>query len=117
MLLLCLALAASCSRGPSKEELLLPATPILDDTTRYAVVTFQILRLRAGPRINTAVLGHLALGDIVEILSREERIIEIEGVTGVWYHVAHEGVDGWIFGAYITIADNRAEAKRLADSL
>jgi uncharacterized protein YraI len=51
---------------------------------------------------------------MLEILSRDERKVRVEGRDGYWYQVVYDGLQGWVFGAYLQLFEEESEARRAA---
>ena len=54
--------------------------------------------------------------NVIEIISRNERTQNIEEKSNYWYQVAYDGLQGWVFGAYLEMFESEAEATRTARS-
>ncbi len=115
--LLVLLSAAACGRQPVTERIDLPPTPVLSIRSTWAVVTSPFLRVRDEPLAKARVLAHIRRGAVLEVLSRTERKEEQEEATSYWYQVSYEGLRGWVFGAFLEIADSKARAESLAAQL
>ena len=109
--------AGACGRRPVVERIELPPTPVLSIRSTWAVVTSPFLRVRAEPLAKSPVLAHIRRGAVLEVLSRTERKEELEGTSSYWYQVSYEGLRGWVFGAFLEIADSKARAEGLAAEL
>lgn len=92
----------SCAQHEGKTALLLPPTPVLQITTRWAVVEVPVLRLRDTPTTAGAVLSLLSAGARVEVLTQTVDEMEVDGQSDHWYQVNYNGMRGWMFGAYMT---------------
>ena len=108
---------ASCQREADLGDIRLPPTTVLSVRARWGVIQSHLLRVREEPTKQSTVLQHVRRGNLVEILSRTDRVEEVEGKIGYWYLVNYMGLKGWVFGAYLEIADSESEAQRMADSL
>jgi uncharacterized protein YgiM (DUF1202 family) len=106
---LCLS-AASCSRGGRIEHVELPATPVLSVRSNWAVVLSPLLRVREQPDSRSKVLQHIRQGVVVEVIGKSDREDEIEGQQDYWYRINYDGLKGWVFGPYLSLADSRAAA-------
>lgn len=92
-----------CSSPEGELALVLPPTPVLQIATRWAVVDVEVLRLRDAPDAQTGrILSWLPQGARVEVITQKRDTVEVDGETGRWYQVNHNGMRGWIFGAYMT---------------
>ena len=107
----------SCAREAQRPEIRLPATPALSLRGQWGVVHSNYLRLRADPSKSAEVLAGLAKGSIVKILSLTEQKETVEGETDYWYRVSLEGLEGWVFGAFMDITDSRITAAEKAEEL
>jgi len=107
----------SCARRQAPERIELPPTPVLSVRATWAGVTSPVLRVRDEPLARAAVLAHIRRGAVLEVLSRTDRKEELEQASSYWYQVSYEGLRGWVFGAFLQIADSRARAESLAAEL
>jgi len=107
----------SCEREQTKDfSLELPPTAVLSARSRWALVTSSHLRLRTRPSVESQAITTLWQNNILEILSRDEEVQKVEGQSSYWYQVAYDGLQGWVFGAYLSLYDSEAEARRAARS-
>ena len=109
-----LALAA-CGAPKIEPALVLPPTPVLAMSIRWAVVAVDGLRLRDQPDQTGRILLSLTEGSRVEVLARTPDAMEIDGQTDYWYQVNHNGLRGWTFGAFLTEVPGLTEASALTE--
>jgi len=116
--MLCLVIGFwSCEKDtPQRFEIELPPTQVLSTRSRWAVVTSTHLRLREQPSINSQAVTTLWQNNVIEIVSRNERSERVEEKRDYWYQVAYDGLQGWVFGAYLEMFESEAEARRIARS-
>lgn len=107
----------SCRREAPAESILLPPTPVLSVRSSWGVVTSSFLRIREEPYQRAKILAHLRQGTVLEIISYTDEKVVIEDEAAYWYHVSHEGLRGWVFGAYLEILDSRVKARAFAGGL
>jgi uncharacterized protein YraI len=43
--------------------------------------------------------------------------MRVEGKDGYWYQVVYDGLQGWVFGAYLRLFEEEADAQRAARNL
>ena len=116
-LLLSLTLGLGACGSPKIEPaLVLPPTPVLAMSTRWAVVDVDGLRLREKPDQTGRILLSLTEGARVEILARTADATEIDGQTDYWYQVNHNGLRGWTFGAFLTEVTGLTEGSAHAET-
>lgn len=116
-LLLTLPLALGACGAPKIEPaLVLPPTPVLAMSTRWAVIDVDGLRLRDKPDRTGRILLSLTEGARVEILMRGADAMEIDGQTDYWYQVNHNGLRGWAFGAFLTEVTGLTEGSAHAET-
>lgn len=106
---------AACEPPKIEPALVLPPTPVLAMSIRWAVVDVDGLRLRDKPDQTGRILLSLTQGARVEILARTPDAMEIDGRTDYWYHVNHNGLRGWTFGAFLTEVPGLTEASTLTE--
>ncbi|MDY7026999.1 MAG: SH3 domain-containing protein [Spirochaetota bacterium] len=94
----------------------LPPTPVLSARSRWAVVASTHLRLRERPTVESQPVTTLWQNNVIEIISRNEKSEMIENRTDYWYQVTYDGLQGWVFGAYLEMFESEAEARRTARS-
>jgi hypothetical protein len=121
VLLLVCALAMStlggCGRSGSSERVTLPPTPVLSIRSTWAVVKSPLLRVRADPSNQAAVLSHIRLGAVMEVLTRADKEESVENETAYWYRIDYQGLKGWVFGTYIELFDSRSKADKFSATL
>lgn len=108
---------SACSRKeeePLKVEL--PSTPVLTVRTSWAVISSSHLRLRERPSVESNAVTTLWQNNVLEIISRDEKKQSVEGRSDYWYQVAYDGLQGWVFGAYLEMYESETEARRMARS-
>lgn len=64
---------------------------VYDDEQAYAVVTTDVLNVRAGPGLDAPILGQIRQGDRVPL----------KEVWGDWWRITYQGRDAWVYGAYV----------------
>ena len=108
-------LLPGCRKETAKEfNIELPATPVLTVRSNWAVVNSSHLRLREKATIQSRAITTLWQNNILEIISRDEVQQKVEGKSGYWYKVAYDGLQGWVFGAYLQLYESESEARRAA---
>ena len=107
----------SCRREAPVESILVPPTPVLSVRSSWGVVTSPFLRIREEPYQRAKILAHLRKGSVLEIISYTEEKVVIEDEFAYWYQVSHEGLRGWVFGAYLEILDSSIKARVFAGGL
>ncbi len=113
-----IVLLVACGGGSEiPRELDLPATPILAIQTSWAVVTSTHLRLREQPDISSAIVTTLWRGYVLEVVSKHNRPVEIDGEKDYWYQVNFGGLQGWVFGAYLSFHTSKTAAEAAGESL
>lgn len=61
------------------------------------------LNLRAGPRLDAKVQGHLMKGEKCLVLEKGDKEVLVSRNTGFWFHLQCENKRGWSFGPYLNI--------------
>ena len=107
---------AACGAPKIEPALVLPPTPVLAMSIRWAVVAVDGLRLRDQPDQTGRILLSLTEGSRVEVLARTPDAMEIDGQTDYWYQVNHNGLRGWTFGAFLTEASALIEGGAHAET-
>lgn len=110
-----LVLLPGCRQEKTQEFTIdLPATPVLTVRSNWAVVSSSHLRLREKATIDSRAVTTLWQNNVLEIISRDEVQQEVEGKSGYWYKVAYDGLQGWVFGAYLEMFESETAARRAA---
>ena len=117
LLVLLTILLTCCGSKNDEQAFRLPATPILSIRSSWGVVNSNYLRLRAKPSTSSKVLDGLTKGTIVKILSTTEKKETVEDETDYWHRISLEGLEGWVFGAYMAIVDSKSKAEEMAEGL
>lgn len=61
------------------------------------------LNLRSGPSLDSAIVGKLAYGDPLGIISApEDKEATIGGLRGKWIYIGSDAGRGWVFDAYVS---------------
>ena len=89
----------------------LPTTPVLSVRSRWAVITGSHLRLRERATTESKAITTLWQGNVLEIIARDETRVRVEGKNDYWYQVAYDGLQGWVFGAYIELYESEEKAR------
>jgi uncharacterized protein YgiM (DUF1202 family) len=109
---------AGCSRQEKEEITIeLPTTPVLSSRSRWAVITGSHLRLRDRATTDSKAITTLWRGNVLEILARDETKVRVEGKDDYWYQVAYDGLQGWVFGAYIELYESERKAEAASKEL
>lgn len=59
------------------------------------------LNVRSEPELNSVQVGFLEKDEEVEILSRQNRKEEINGLEDYWLEIRNSRLQGWVFGGYM----------------
>ena len=74
-----------------------------DSEVEWAYVDVQSsLRMRAAPSTESAMVGNLAPGTKVRIISRSAETVSISGITGQWTEIRADDQSGWVFGGFLS---------------
>jgi len=111
------AIVSCTSNVPDAPLLVLPVTPVLSLEVNWAVITSSHLRLREQPVVSAQVVTTLWRGYVLEVLSKQDRREEIEGSSDYWYQVRFGGLQGWVFGSYLSFYTANEAAAAVGDSL
>ncbi len=111
-----LALGA-CSASARSERVNLPPTPILTVRSTWAVVKSPLLRIREEPADKSAVLSHIRLGSVVEVIAKSDKEDTVEGESSYWFRVNYGGLKGWVFGSYLEVFDSKTKAEKFAETV
>jgi hypothetical protein len=115
-----LAAALSAVACDTPEEIVsieLPITPALVMQTSWAVITSSHLRLRDGPSIDSTAVATLWRGSVLEIVSKTGSKEIVEDEEDLWYQINYDGLAGWVFGAYLSTFESKAQADESAREL
>jgi hypothetical protein len=74
-----------------------------------ALVTRDGVDLKLYPGIGVANIISIETGEAVEIINRLESPESAYGFKDHWYYVRYRGLEGWIFGAFLSFADPGAD--------
>jgi len=95
----------------------LPETQVLSVRSRWAVITGSHLRLRDRATTESRAITTLWRGNVLEIIARDETKVRVEGKDDYWYQVAYDGLQGWVFGAYIELYESEKKAQTASQEL
>jgi len=114
-IILLLLSALGCRQEKAEDfKVELPPTPVLTVRSKWAVVSSSHLRLREKATIQSSAITTLWQNNVLEIISRDETQMVVEDKSGYWYKVAYDGIQGWVFGAYLEMFESENEARRAA---
>jgi hypothetical protein len=63
------------------------------------------------------VVRYLRRGLVLEIVSKTRKQETVEGETDYWYRISFDGLQGWVFGAYLEIFDSEERADNFSEDL
>lgn len=113
-------LLTGCRKKEPEEPIKLPATSVLHVQTKWGVITSTHLRLRAEPSVESGTpltTFWRSRGFVLEILSRSDKKMEVEGKEDYWYRIHYDGLYGWVFGGYVDVYETRESAEEAAGRL
>ncbi len=115
---ICIVLSVSACRERTERdvEVELPPTPVLSIESNWAVITSSHLRLREHPTVDSAVITTLWRGYVLEVISKQNRQVEVEDRQDFWYQVQYGGLQGWVFGAYLEFYDTQEAAEKAGET-
>lgn len=99
---------------------LAPDNGFLEDTETKkslfrVIITASVLNVRTGPSQNHAIAGALRIGEIVNVQEVSQNSEKIDGISGQWYLIDSNTVDGYIFSGY-TLSDRDLSLKADTES-
>jgi hypothetical protein len=93
----------------TKETEVAPIEPAVVLPIDYGVVTENRVRVRTGPGTDTDTMGHLYVGDLIEIFERSVLAETIGEVSAPWIRIRTSfELEGWAFGAFIDETDQES---------
>lgn len=101
-------------------EIELPETKPPESVKQWGVLLYESLILRDGPdeyAAKTHFFRETEKGVIVEIIKRDNKLINFDGTYDYWYYVDYEGELGWIYGQYIHIYNNYEQAVKRSEKI
>ncbi len=108
-------LFVSCGKTEEPQlNIELPATSILADRSRFALIVSSHLRLRESPGLDGKVKETLWKGAVMEIQSKASARELVENQEGYWYQVSYDGLQGYVFGGYLRFFNSREAAEEAA---
>ena len=69
-------------------------------TSKYVLVTGNVLRMRSKPVLKSRILGKLYLGQKIELFARSKNDV-INKLEDYWYKVKFKNKTGYVFGQYL----------------
>ena len=107
----------SCDAPEEIVSIELPTTPALVMQTSWAVITSSHLRLRDRPSTDSTAVATLWRGSVLEIVSKTGSKEIVEDEEDLWYQINYDGLAGWVFGAYLSTFESKAQADESAREL
>ena len=101
---------SSCEKQEQIRPIQLPPTSVLKVQTTWAVINAPHLRLRELPTDSSRVVRYLKAGFVLEIISKTGTLETLEGEENYWYQITFDGLNGWVFGAYLDLFDSKEQA-------
>jgi len=111
LLLSFLPFIQGCSEEHTVPDVELPSTPVLTIKTNWGVITSSHLRLREKPDLESRAITTLWRGYVLEIVSQGPEKETVEEEFDYWYRINYDGLQGWVFGAYLALYDSRDQAE------
>lgn len=76
---------------------------ILDCSFKQAVINDDLVRFRNEPNLSSKKISNFSKNDTINIISRTENMVNVEGSDNYWYLVQDgNGIIGYVFGKYIS---------------
>ena len=110
-----LPVLAGCSQTSQEIRVNLPVTPVISVRPRWAVAVDAYARVRSEPLTDSAIRGHLRIGDVVEIVSISTASTGMNGNHDTWYEVEVAGLRGWALGSTLEFYESRSRALNVAE--
>ena len=79
------------------------------------IVTVNRLRLRSSNDVYAKTIRYLDQGDMLNIITKDEKRIRINNMEDYWYLVDFNGTKGWIFGYYLEIYSDYLQAQEASN--
>jgi hypothetical protein len=112
-----LVFSHSCTKNDEPERIVLPDTSVLSVQSSWGVVTSNYLRLREKSSVESSALTGFTKGTVVQLVSATDKKETIDKLTSFWYRVNIDGIQGWVFGAYLEVFPNKEDAQKRAAEL
>lgn len=106
-----------CEKKQENLEIELPVTEVLSLKTEWGVITSSHLRLRNKPSVESQALTTLWRGYVLEIISRKQQKEVVDELFDYWYQIRYDGLQGWVFGAYLELYDTQTQAVTASEEL
>ena len=106
-----------CRPDDENASIDLPSTPVLSVQSSWAVITSSHLRLRELPSLSARPLTTLWRGNVLEVVSKQNRKESVDGLSDFWYQISYDGLGGWVFGGYLELFDSAERARDAARAL
>ncbi len=109
LFILILIFNLSCIKNKDT-KIQLPETKNLDLMYQWAYIKENLIpRLKMEPNPESKVVSYLKEGALLKILKKDTKLSELDNEIDYWYFVDYEGEQGWIFGSFIEIYNNKEE--------
>ncbi len=113
-LMLLISFSACKSREEAPFSIDLPPNSVLADRSRYALIVSSHLRLRETPDVSGRVKETLWKAAVMEVIAKASPRVIVENQEGEWYKVSYDGLQGYVFGAYLKFFNSRKAAEDAA---
>ncbi|MDC7228402.1 MAG: SH3 domain-containing protein [Spirochaetales bacterium] len=92
----------------------LPPALLFSEAQEWAVIESSYLRLRERAEAGSRLVTTLWRGYVLEIISRSPNKVFMDDEEDYWYQVNYDGLQGWVFGSYLSIHESREAAETAA---
>ena len=95
----------------------LPETKNPTNLYQWAIVRYELSRLREEPQDETNIINYLPQGVILNIIKKQDKLTKFNNKKGHWFFVDYEGEKGWIFESFIEIFNSYNEALKRSEEI
>lgn len=111
---------SSCKNKDSKESnwiIELPETKNPTNLYQWAIVKYELSRLRDEPEEDSKIVNYLPEGVIISIIKKKDELTKFNNKNGHWFYIDYEGEKGWIFESFIEIFNSYDEALKRSEEI
>ena len=95
----------------------LPETKNPTNLYQWAIVRYELSRLREEPQDEANIINYLPQGVILNIIKKQDKLTKFNNKKGHWFFVDYEGEKGWIFESFIEIFNSYNEALKRSEEI
>lgn len=109
---------ATATNTPTKDTIAtVDIAPKQDSSLVYLTITTPVLKIRKESNTQSHIVDKIYEGDRCIFLERQHCQTPIDGHLDYWYRIKYKGSEGWVYGAYTSLAQLKKQYSEIDFSL